>query len=130
LRAHACGKSEEHGGQEQRQECVQPHGQDQEQQQSDGTYGKGNQVRTVCGHESALYSEWAYSWRKATVGSTLTARRAGGNCASRAIETNSSATAARVGGSVRSEEHTSELQSRGHLVCRLLLEKKKKQKNR
>src|SRR5437870_8674428 len=28
----------------------------------------------------------------------------------------------------RSEEHTSELQSRGHLVCRLLLEKKKKHK--
>src|SRR5439155_16028815 len=27
--------------------------------------------------------------------------------------------------SARSEEHTSELQSRGHLVCRLLLEKKK-----
>src|SRR5437660_4479902 len=27
---------------------------------------------------------------------------------------------------LRSEEHTSELQSRGHLVCRLLLEKKKK----
>src|SRR2546422_4446113 len=29
----------------------------------------------------------------------------------------------------RSEEHTSELQSRLHLVCRLLLEKKKKQKH-
>src|SRR5207253_5520231 len=29
------------------------------------------------------------------------------------------------GGLRRSEEHTSELQSRGHLVCRLLLEKKK-----
>src|SRR5205809_5842706 len=29
------------------------------------------------------------------------------------------------GGDVRSEEHTSELQSRLHLVCRLLLEKKK-----
>src|SRR5690554_13715 len=29
---------------------------------------------------------------------------------------------------VRSEEHTSELQSRPHLVCRLLLEKKKNQK--
>src|SRR2546422_5157860 len=29
----------------------------------------------------------------------------------------------------RSEEHTSELQSRLHLVCRLLLEKKKKSKN-
>src|SRR5690625_6366101 len=28
---------------------------------------------------------------------------------------------------LRSEEHTSELQSRGHLVCRLLLEKKKKE---
>src|SRR2546429_1258543 len=31
-----------------------------------------------------------------------------------------------VGVLVRSEEHTSELQSRLHLVCRLLLEKKKK----
>src|SRR5690625_5540083 len=29
------------------------------------------------------------------------------------------------GTGLRSEEHTSELQSRGHLVCRLLLEKKK-----
>src|SRR3712207_7540346 len=31
----------------------------------------------------------------------------------------------RVGERVRSEEHTSELQSRQYLVCRLLLEKKK-----
>ena len=30
----------------------------------------------------------------------------------------------------RSEEHTSELQSRFDLVCRLLLEKKKKNKNK
>src|SRR5258708_31683509 len=30
----------------------------------------------------------------------------------------------------RSEEHTSELQSPDHLVCRLLLEKKKKKRNR
>src|SRR2546429_5866264 len=30
----------------------------------------------------------------------------------------------------RSEEHTSELQSRLHLVCRLLLEKKKKKRHR
>src|SRR5207253_3631403 len=36
------------------------------------------------------------------------------------------AAAAAVG---RSEEHTSELQSRGHLVCRLLLEKKNKSDN-
>src|SRR2546429_1997568 len=32
-------------------------------------------------------------------------------------------------GDERSEEHTSELQSRLHLVCRLLLEKKKKYNN-
>src|SRR2546429_5590875 len=32
-------------------------------------------------------------------------------------------------GEVRSEEHTSELQSRLHLVCRLLLEKKKNNHN-
>src|SRR5689334_24059189 len=32
----------------------------------------------------------------------------------------------RVRGADRSEEHTSELQSQFHLVCRLLLEKKKK----
>src|SRR5258707_5891531 len=31
-----------------------------------------------------------------------------------------------TGGDLRSEEHTSELQSRQYLVCRLLLEKKKK----
>src|SRR3989442_15997823 len=31
---------------------------------------------------------------------------------------------------LRSEEHTSELQSRPHLVCRLLLEKKKKPKEK
>src|SRR5690554_50922 len=31
---------------------------------------------------------------------------------------------------IRSEEHTSELQSRPHLVCRLLLEKKKKKKKK
>src|SRR3989442_5951076 len=31
-------------------------------------------------------------------------------------------------GTVRSEEHTSELQSRPHLVCRLLLEKKKSER--
>src|SRR3712207_7875028 len=34
-----------------------------------------------------------------------------------------------IGAILRSEEHTSELQSRQYLVCRLLLEKKKKTKN-
>src|SRR2546429_2558016 len=36
--------------------------------------------------------------------------------------------ARRIHAMLRSEEHTSELQSRLHLVCRLLLEKKKKKK--
>src|SRR5439155_17822539 len=36
----------------------------------------------------------------------------------------------RTRNSLRSEEHTSELQSRGHLVCRLLLEKKKKKEHK
>src|SRR2546422_5132496 len=35
-----------------------------------------------------------------------------------------------AGRAPRSEEHTSELQSRLHLVCRLLLEKKKKKKHK
>src|SRR6266496_6737621 len=34
-----------------------------------------------------------------------------------------------IAGDHRSEEHTSELQSRRDLVCRLLLEKKKREKN-
>src|SRR5687768_18349446 len=47
-----------------------------------------------------------------------------------AVERSSSNTArshrqSRLGEADRSEEHTSELQSRLHLVCRLLLEKKK-----
>src|SRR2546422_3312870 len=45
-------------------------------------------------------------------------RRAGSGRSYRCMKTT-------IGGS-RSEEHTSELQSRLHLVCRLLLEKKKK----
>src|SRR2546421_4558562 len=36
----------------------------------------------------------------------------------------------RILSGIRSEEHTSELQSRSDLVCRLLLEKKKKKKKR
>src|SRR5258708_31700352 len=40
--------------------------------------------------------------------------------------TNSTAASVPRARSIRSEEHTSELQSPDHLVCRLLLEKKKK----
>src|SRR2546422_7292295 len=42
---------------------------------------------------------------------------------------NSARTSTRSPDLSRSEEHTSELQSRLHLVCRLLLEKKKKTSN-
>src|SRR5258708_29882828 len=48
------------------------------------------------------------------------------------VQTNGTRLHVRVGGkgpSARSEEHTSELQSPDHLVCRLLLEKKKKQRS-
>src|SRR2546429_4909012 len=43
---------------------------------------------------------------------------------------NAAAFAEKEGPGFRSEEHTSELQSRLHLVCRLLLEKKKKMQPR
>src|SRR2546425_5270768 len=44
----------------------------------------------------------------------------------RSARARSAASGARRGGGARSEEHTSELQSLAYLVCRLLLEKKKK----
>src|SRR2546422_2900706 len=49
-------------------------------------------------------------------------------CTGAATETLKTATTSRTTAvlQARSEEHTSELQSRLHLVCRLLLEKKKK----
>src|SRR5437870_10920780 len=46
-------------------------------------------------------------------------------CHSPPIQRGTGSNFERLGDSSRSEEHTSELQSRGHLVCRLLLEKKK-----
>src|SRR3712207_7719851 len=45
--------------------------------------------------------------------------------ASRAVSCPAVPTVAQAASSSRSEEHTSELQSRQYLVCRLLLEKKK-----
>src|SRR5688572_31908945 len=43
------------------------------------------------------------------------------------VDASRSRNASRRGAIIRSEEHTSELQSQSNLVCRLLLEKKKKQ---
>src|SRR5947209_9973437 len=51
-------------------------------------------------------------------------RRTSRRCARRCDA--AAARAARIALHLRSEEHTSELQSRQYLVCRLLLEKKKK----
>src|SRR5690606_41670348 len=53
-------------------------------------------------------------------------RNAGRSCASAGTNTSSFPRKSVASCANRSEEHTSELQSRENLVCRLLLEKKKK----
>src|SRR2546422_73685 len=69
---------------------------------------------------------WSLEWGYATA-------RRGDSCALRDVKVtlHVSVTLPRwtPPATARSEEHTSELQSRLHLVCRLLLEKKKKQKD-
>src|SRR5690625_6608222 len=67
------------------------------------------------------FGRWAFRSMGASLGSR--AWRAAGSVDDRAAVLQHGL--AVLLGSVRSEEHTSELQSRGHLVCRLLLEKKK-----
>src|SRR2546430_7745804 len=57
------------------------------------------------------------AWVAANCGAGVSARAAAGRSGSRSNSTK-----------LRSEEHTSELQSQSNLVCRLLLEKKKKKK--
>src|SRR2546422_6027724 len=64
------------------------------------------------------------TWRKGS--STRWSRRYRERRAGPGARIPGTATAARRRRGDRSEEHTSELQSRLHLVCRLLLEKKKK----
>src|SRR2546422_7712480 len=65
-------------------------------------------------------------WRPAAAASRAATRAA----ASTASGSHEAASPSGIGKMVRrSEEHTSELQSRLHLVCRLLLEKKKKNDN-
>src|SRR5438309_8021796 len=58
------------------------------------------------------------SWRRQRA-STPPARSMRASCVSSAYKSE-------IAGVLRSEEHTSELQSQFHLVCRLLLEKKKR----
>src|SRR5688572_32883762 len=61
---------------------------------------------------------------------TLFRSSLGANCATCAIALSASQALENGQQSDRSEEHTSELQSQSNLVCRLLLEKKKKKINR
>src|SRR2546422_3492992 len=60
-----------------------------------------------------------------------TSRPPKGSARTRAVSTSAptGCSSALRGSTTRSEEHTSELQSRLHLVCRLLLEKKNKDNN-
>src|SRR2546430_13557776 len=58
---------------------------------------------------------------------TLFRSRTSPRCCSPATSTRASTSRPRCACAPRSEEHTSELQSQSNLVCRLLLEKKKKQ---
>src|SRR5439155_14890496 len=81
------------------------------------------QLLVECVRKVHAGEQWLEKQLSSRVLETLLRREAGGRAASsvltpREIEI--------VRGEDRSEEHTSELQSRGHLVCRLLLEKKKK----
>src|SRR3712207_7314468 len=64
--------------------------------------------------------------RGAGAGFAASATRAGGAQVPSRFRSACANSSFRAGSSARSEEHTSELQSRQYLVCRLLLEKKKK----
>src|SRR2546421_9660497 len=73
------------------------------------------------------YTTLFRSWRRARTFSTIPA-----SAARNVFRFSRSCTRARLRAAARanrSEEHTSELQSRSDLVCRLLLEKKKKKKH-
>src|SRR3712207_8431991 len=76
------------------------------------------------GHQEALASSTARSAAESIVSST--SRFGGAASASRRRPSSAFVPSSRTTIGSRSEEHTSELQSRQYLVCRLLLEKKKK----
>src|SRR6266508_3425430 len=85
--------------------------------------GRGNRTNSNTSHQIPERVIEADSARADSIKKGPPGARAGGGCCSgsdRAPNFQGSA------GRERTEEHTSELLSRGHLVCRLLLEKKKK----
>src|SRR3712207_7320424 len=71
-----------------------------------------------CSHGRRTAAQWLSIERDVLRRDDFCRISAGGTC--------DSAGCGYCGRTVRSEEHTSELQSRQYLVCRLLLEKKKK----
>src|SRR5439155_24062584 len=74
---------------------------------------------------SAWFARWTRSHSSLATRLTTALVRAAGAAASSAMAGHPAPRRLRRSCRARSEEHTSELQSRGHLVCRLLLEKKK-----
>src|SRR2546422_5049146 len=66
---------------------------------------------------------WYFEWSRICVRKNTSTRAA--HAPNTTVRVRRSRRSSRCGWKVRSEEHTSELQSRLHLVCRLLLEKKK-----
>src|SRR5437588_9178266 len=81
---------------------------------------------TLFPYTTLFRSSWSCSaWVSATTPRKTSARPRAPSPAGTPMTTRA---ASRMSSSVRSEEHTSELQSHSDLVCRLLLEKKKKKK--
>src|SRR5438445_5391236 len=72
---------------------------------------------------AAQYSTFVSSWRSGDF-SRRTLSAASSSAAATSTRGDPSSIAVRLSTRARSEEHTSELQSRQYLVCRLLLEKK------
>src|SRR2546430_3146970 len=77
---------------------------------------------------TTLFRSWAatQTWWRLPDWRTTSATRPSGTTASRSSTKSPPVVVEGRVADVRSEEHTSELQSQSNLVCRLLLEKKKK----
>src|SRR5690625_6586733 len=80
----------------------------------------------ICFHMHSIQKCTGNSWRQTRGTGTWKFLIHRHSCSACGKMKSSKSKLTKVRHSSRSEEHTSELQSRGHLVCRLLLEKKNK----
>src|SRR5690606_42053747 len=80
---------------------------------SDAAFSASPQHQSRCTFASYVYSPWSLGRRVRSA-----------RCDSKTLSSGATSSGASSCMSARSEEHTSELQSRENLVCRLLLEKK------